>query len=179
MCPAARDFGPPASNFDPGILADCKEKLRRPGGKSPAGWVCYHVSNKPWPDREFLRFQTAAALLGCGLGPPLRGGFALSQSSASTDTGRALAIRMSADRLNFVLPVSMRLKCAWVSSALSAKTPCVSLCIRELRSLFPKFQRSIPLFRHHSQASAETIMSAEETAKRFLRAAHRCNYMKL
>src|SRR5699024_10060828 len=40
MCPAVRDFGPLASNFFAGILADFKEKLRRPGDKRPAGWAC-------------------------------------------------------------------------------------------------------------------------------------------
>ena len=33
-------FWPLANNFFAGILADFKEKLRRPGGKSPAGWAC-------------------------------------------------------------------------------------------------------------------------------------------
>ena len=37
---SSEGFWPLASNFDPGILADCKEKLRRPGGKRPAGWAC-------------------------------------------------------------------------------------------------------------------------------------------
>ena len=40
MCPAARDFGPLASNSFAGILTDFKEKLRRPGGKRPADGAC-------------------------------------------------------------------------------------------------------------------------------------------
>ena len=57
MCPAARDFGPLASNFDPGILADFKEKLRRPGAKDPpVGHVdMFQTSPKLCAKKETLR----------------------------------------------------------------------------------------------------------------------------
>ena len=53
------------------------------------------------------------------------------------------------------------------------------LCIPLHQGIAIPFSQISEEYPHHSQASAETIMSAEETAKRFLRAAHRCNYMKL
>ena len=46
-----------------------------PAQKSPVWHESPPYGEASQPDREFLRFQTATAALGCGLGLPLRGGF--------------------------------------------------------------------------------------------------------
>ena len=66
MCPAARDFGPLASDFFAGILTDFKEESRCPADERPVVWAYRKFSNKARPGGSSLPTATRCAGLAVG-----------------------------------------------------------------------------------------------------------------
>ena len=90
MCPAARDFGPLASDFFAGILTDFKEESRCPADERPAVWAYRKFSNKARPGRAVLRFQPRPTAQPLAAVPPYGCGVPLAGTALGSRLGAAL-----------------------------------------------------------------------------------------